>query len=232
VTGKIDAVLPSQDGPIIRDYKSGSIFENYMGSARLIKEAYKDQVGLYAALYATAFGRWPFRLEIVPLFGTPEPVDLDKTASLALVVEARLALESLNSAVAEARSNSVLLQQRLATPSRENCANCPYRPVCAPYQSTRQGARYEEGWPVDVWGKVQELRVLGNSRVLIVINTGTAEARIRGLSSDKTRHPAVQKLQPGDNVAAFNLKSGGSDNAFEESRFTVIYKLSVDSAGM
>jgi len=66
---------------------------------------------------------------------------------------------------------------------------------------------------------------------MIRLNTRDGTSRIRGLTSEEARHPALVNLHPGDEMAAFNLGSTGSDQAFRESQFTTIYRVASDASG-
>lgn len=52
VGGFIDSVQRSAAGPIIRDYKTGSVH----GESAAVKPEYATQLKLYAALYAEQYG--------------------------------------------------------------------------------------------------------------------------------------------------------------------------------
>ena len=170
VRGRIDAVLPSANGPIIRDYKSGAIFESEPGRSPALKADYEAQLRLYAALYATSRGKWPARLEIVPTAGPAHAVNFDEETCLGLLGQARDALREVNRVIARATDPPEDLQTQLATPSPANCAHCPYRPACNPYRRTAAGVQPGGGWPPDVWGQVEDIRQLGNAKFMITVH--------------------------------------------------------------
>jgi hypothetical protein len=223
VRGRIDAVLPSADGPVIRDYKSGAIFESGPGRFPALKTAHETQLRLYAALYAASHGKWPRRLEVVPVAGLAHAVTFDHETCLRLLDQARDALREVNRAVAVAADTPDSLQAQLATPSPANCAHCPYRPACNPYRRTAAAAPPGSGWPKDVWGRAEEVRQLGNSKFMIAVQMRDYRVRIRGLTPAAGRHPALTDLHQGDGVAVYNLESSGSEETLLESQFTVIY---------
>jgi hypothetical protein len=227
VRGRIDAVLPSADGPVIRDYKSGAIFESRLGHSPALKADHEAQLRLYAALYATSRGKWPARLEVVPTAGLAHAVDFDKETCLGLLDQARDTLREVNRVVAGATDTPDSLQAQLATPSPANCAHCPYRPACNPYRRTAAAAQPGSGWPKDVWGRVEDVRQLGNSKFMIAVPMRDYRVRIRGLTPAAGRHPALAGLHQGDSVAVYNLKSSGSEETLLESQFTVIYLVPV-----
>lgn len=221
VKGRIDAVLALDDGILIRDYKSGAVFERVeRGFPRSLKLAYEIQLKLYAALYEEETGEWPFRLEIVPILGGPLAVEFDWEEARNLLREARIALQRVNSNIAEA-DTSEEKQARLARPGASICAFCPYRPGCKPYREARKG----EDWPRDLWGLTVELKMLENqtSLLTLALDDGTT-VRIRGLSPRPDRHPALRDLAPGEYIGAFNLRGSASPQAFIESPGTTLYK--------
>ena len=83
VRGQIDAVIPSDHGPVVRDYKSGAVLERGPSPAP-VKESYAIQLRLYAALYASTTGMWPSRLEIVPILGEAQAVEFDEETCASL----------------------------------------------------------------------------------------------------------------------------------------------------
>lgn len=220
VRGQIDAVLPSRSGPIIRDYKSGAIFVEDTSAQRDLKPEYESQLRLYAALYAESSGSWPVRLEIVPLLGPPQVVSFDEKSCLDLLRVARNQLGTVNRVLTTNR-DPLSMQEELASPSPGNCNFCPYRPGCRPYQrATGTG----EGWPSDVWGSLTSVQRLGNDRAMIHLQRGSRHIRVRGLTDDGIRHPALTRPAVGRDFAAFSLKGSTSSDVYLESRFSVLYR--------
>jgi RecB family exonuclease len=220
IRGRIDAIVLSGNEAVIRDYKSGAIFEASAKHAPILKEAYETQLRMYAALYAQTCGRWPARLEVVPIFGPPQPVDLDEATCTALIDRARAALDDVNRAISMSGSGREL-QQQLATPGAETCSHCTYRPACSSYQAISER---QPPWPNDLWGRLDAITHLADGRLLMAIWCGEQVIRVRGLTAGG-RHPALHLLEPDDPVAIFNLRATGSPTMFTESLFTVIYKM-------
>jgi hypothetical protein len=213
---------------VLRDYKSGQILEDASAQATgAVKEAYEVQLKLYAAIYATAAGVWPARLELVPLQGPVREVTFTAPECQELLQKARESVVTINSIVAN--NPPADAEARLAAPTPRACRYCLYRPFCTAYRRTREhGTAVEDGWPDDLWGTVQEKCVLGNGKMLLTIQPGIPglpQATIRGLSPSPDRHPALPELLPGNTVAVFGLKGGGQSGTFQESPWTVIYRL-------
>ncbi len=225
VRGRIDAVLFSEDGPVIRDYKSGAIFESGPGRSLKLKTNYKVQLELYAALYAASRGRWPARLEVVPLVGPAQLINTTEETCLHLLAQARTLLREVNSAIVATANRPSELQKRLAVPSPTNCSYCPYRPGCTPYRLAASTARQGTAWPKDVWGYIEDIRQLGNSKLLVTVHDQERNVRIRGVTPDAARHPALPQLRRGCSTAFFNLRSAGSENSLLETQFSVIYAM-------
>jgi RecB family exonuclease len=224
--GFIDQVEATAAGPVLRDYKSGHILEPASASqSGSVKEAYEIQMKLYAAIYANMTGVWPARLELVPLQGPVREVIFTATASQALLDQARDMLVRINTIITTNPPDAA--EAMLAAPTPDACRYCLFRPSCLAYRQARDGAA-EDVWPVDLWGKVDEKRVLGNGRILLIIDTHNQQrsrAVIRGLTAGPDRHPALAGLLPGDSVAAFGLRGGGNGSTFQESSWSVIYRL-------
>ena len=221
VRGVIDAVLPNGDGPVIRDYKSGSIFKTTGNDEYHLKEAYQIQLKIYAALYADSFDEWPVRLEVVPLSGEPYIVPFDRTDCTNLVEEARATLKRINKTL-ESHSKS-LLPGLLANPTPETCSYCQYRPACEPYWSAAAESGTDD-WPLDVKGIVEDIKQLGNSKMMMRLLTPSGLVNVPGLSAD-IRHPDLQAIQVGDTAGVFNLRRTRPTAPYSESHLTTIYKL-------
>lgn len=227
VRGRIDAVLPSSEGPVIRDYKSGAILEA-VGHSDVLKESYAMQLRLYAALYFETFGQWPVRLEVLPVAGEAYVVSYSRTEAAGLVLQAKETLHRVNAVIAATAPHDET-QRILANPSGATCMFCSYRPGCLPYRAAARAPGRSGRWPSDAWGTLRRVRDLGNNRRMIELDAGDEVHRVRDLSSDRARHPALQILEPGDPVAVFGLRPTASRVAFTESLFTVIYKETASS---
>jgi hypothetical protein len=225
VQARIDAVLPSPEGPVLKDYKSGAIFVDDSERLPILKVSYEKQLRLYAALYASSKGRWPVRLEVVPLTGIPCSVNFNKKDCSLLLEEAREVLQRVNSTIKQEAHAPQELARRLGAPSPANCAYCPYRPGCVPYRTAVLKSEFLDDWPRDLWGRVGEIQQLGNGKLLITIQRMGDLRRIRGVTAGHYRHPALQLLKVGEALAAFNLRAAGSKEIFLESSYTVLYKL-------
>jgi len=224
--GYIDQVEASPAGPVLRDYKSGHILEaEPVQGATTVKATYEVQLKLYASIYASAVGVWPGRLELVPLHGPVREVAFTDSECQELLRQAREAITSINSLIAE--HPPAKAEAMLATPSPGACRYCVFRPSCGAYRNARERAD-AEGWPEDLWGRVRDKRVLGNGRILLTLEPsapGLPLSAIRGRSPDSSRHPALPDLSPGHDAAVFSLRGCGQGGTFQETAWTVIYRL-------
>lgn len=225
IGGYIDYVAQSQEGAVIRDYKSGDILEENSGK---LKTSYEIQLQLYAALYQATTGKWPARLEIVPLQGSPMFVPFDPQNCTDLLSEATATLKQVNSMLVSFVAVPNEAERQLANPSPSNCRQCTFRPGCVAYQQSRLANRDAGGWPNDVIGTLEEIRKLGNGKLMIIVKTDGGEstlAYIRGVNSKPRRHPALEYLQNQDRIGLFNLSTNNATNTFTESQLAVIYKM-------
>jgi len=229
VGGYIDHVVESRDGPILRDYKSGSIHDAAAGaSANTVKESFVRQMRLYAALYAKTTGSWPAKLELVPLDGASAEIPFDAAVCEVLLEEAISTRGRINSTVVELASRPEDAEVRLASPSAASCRQCLFRPACLPYRQARRNASDDEEWPNDVWGELHEMRELGNGKLLITIRTGPTARdliHIRGITAGSERHAALKHLHQGDLLGVFGLKGVAAAGMLSETPWTVIYKI-------
>jgi PD-(D/E)XK nuclease superfamily len=220
IRGRIDAVLPSAEGPVLRDYKSGGLFDD---GTREVKQEYEVQLKLYAALYADSCGYWPSILELVPLTGPPHALVFESTSCIELLKKATDALHGLNRLI-ETTQTQEDLEADLARPAPKNCSYCQYRPGCRSY---RKAAGASGEWPTDVLGRVSVIQELGNSKYMLTLSTSVGVARIRGLDSKPLRHPALRMLNIGDRVGIFNL-STRTQQVYLETPYTTIYKMETE----
>jgi RecB family exonuclease len=219
--GRIDLVSQTAGGPALKDYKSGAIHAR--GAAtRDLKPEYAIQLKLYAAIYAAMTGTWPERLEVVPIAGPPEEVPFTQEECHHLLLRALQRRDEINAVVGE----DAPLQDRthrLANPDPSVCGYCPYRPHCPPYRAVLREQR-EAAWPMDVWGQLTDIRLLGNGRRLLTINTSKDTTYVRGIDPSPGRHPALDTASPGVAIGCYNLRPGGSPTSFTEGPYTTFYR--------
>jgi hypothetical protein len=234
IRGYIDWIHKSNDSVTLRDYKTGQIAELAPDHKELrVKKAYQDQLKMYAALYASNYGDWPAGLELVPLSGPAMPIPFTTSECSALLDSAELDLQRIDSIAMECSREPEEAERRLATAAAGTCRFCQFRPACSNYHRTRGRDRIMNHlWPCDSWGELREKTLQANGRVSLSIQATypTPELnRIRNLTSDVRRHPAMNLMKPGERVAAYNLKLEAGTHMYTESPFTVLYHMAGES---
>jgi hypothetical protein len=123
-------------------------------------------------------------------------VDFTQNECIKIVEEARDLLLKTNDTIASKSAEE--LPGVLAHPSPLICFYCTYRPACRPYWNEFKFDA--KGWPNDILGIVNEIKILGNSKIILVLRTKNGFANIPGLSP--LRHPMLSELNIGDNARA------------------------------
>ncbi len=228
VGGTIDEIQESDAGAVLRDYKSGYIMTAELErGATEIDRKYSLQLKLYAALFASKYQRWPVRIEIVPLQGPAQVVPFNPSECEALLNQAVSILNELNRRInRQLRSTDQAANDgEFANPTPANCRFCLFRPSCKSYRASRELSGSTD-WPRDIWGTVSEFRLLGNGRLTLAITDRDKKTiRVRGLTATSKRHPAVEVIREGEDVAIFNLRGKIDRGDFTESQSTVIYSV-------
>jgi PD-(D/E)XK nuclease superfamily len=227
VGGFIDRVSVITEGVVLSDYKSGAVleYENKECPGE-VKDAYRIQMELYAALYWQKTGTWPVRLEIVPLQGEPLDVHLDPRHAEHLLDEARAFLRSANDRITAVRAGTADATS-LATPQPEHCRLCLFRPACSAYWIARR--REPAGkWPADVQGVVQESMRSRNGRICLRIAEtdppGSSCMTVRNITDSVDRHPLLNSVIAGTRVAMYGLRHDYRSGDCTETQSTVIYR--------
>lgn len=218
VGGFIDHAYKDDVGIVIRDYKSGYIFES--DAEHAVKEAFALQLRFYAALYSFTFARWPARLELTPTQGPSAIVPFDRAQCVNLTHLAENLLDEINAIVFRTIEKH-LSPMTLASPSAETCYDCAYRPNCTAYNQVERKA--DARWPLDVFGTVKVVKPLMNGQLVVILETSNGTEAIRGISPTG-RHPALMSINTGDGLAIFNLQKSFPDGGLQEGLYTTIYR--------
>lgn len=219
VGGLVDAIISTNTGDIIIDYKTGRI-TGYNGSHESVLEIYRIQLQLYAAIYNSSFGIWPVSLQIVGIDGKSYEIDFDQKDCISLLNEAYHRVTEINSMIADEK-NLRDINDLLSSPSPETCRYCLYRPACKSYLEKNDISPPAE-WPRDIIGTLCEKKILGNGLMLIRVaanNNSSDIITIRGLHPG--RHPALNF--EAERIAVFSMVSDNSPNSFKEGFLTTIY---------
>ncbi len=108
-----------------------------------------------AALFASKQGRWPIKLEVVPLQGPEKDIPFEPAECESLLREATYTLKQVNDQIGQALklSDPEKAAVSFANPSPASCRNCCFRPSCKAYQTARNNLSQNRDWPRDVWGQ-------------------------------------------------------------------------------
>lgn len=226
IGGYIDRATMTKDGVVLSDYKSGAILSFNPGEGfGEMKQAYKEQLELYAALYQIKYGNWPIRLQVVPLQGTPVEVLFDLKESERLLEEASKIFHIINGRIAEIENGGAEITG-LASPHALHCRLCLFRPACQAYWSARQ-LKPQEKWPADVEGFLIETTRLRNRKLCMRIVEGdlssSASITARNLTDSADRHPFLHHISTGSRVAIYGLRHDYHSGDYTETQNTVIY---------
>ncbi len=220
VGGFIDEAYYDQTDLVIRDYKTGAVHGVTPGNGGLLKQDYVLQLKIYAVLFQETHGRWPDRLELVPVAGDAVEVPYKRNDCVGLLGKMREALTRVNAKVSDG-----VPPEQLAQPSPVACAFCEFRPVCKRYKQQR--AENWDGPPADVAGQIQEIARLPNGlRIKLeqdVKREGGLTATLRGIADDTNRHPCLSAVQVGGRLECFNVHWNQGAGVYETSDFTVLY---------
>ncbi len=208
IGGKIDMVKHTREEISIIDYKTGMITDpNQNGD---IKEDYKTQIKMYAALYSMTCGNWPDKLVLMGLNQREYTIPFDKEGCLSIVKSAIVHFDELNN-----RIETGLDAETFATPAPETCRYCVYRPACKSYWTIRG----HNGWPLDFEGVIIENQILGNGLFKVKLDNEGETIVIRGLSPDRHNF-----LNNGYNKAMFfNLNKDTVQGYYKETLMTAGY---------
>jgi len=225
VGGFIDRVIGTGERVILLDYKSGSLYSSPSdeGGRRGLKDRYKVQVKLYAALYHEMEDTWPEELKLVALNGATEQVEHTKEECRELLEEASQLLDRINQQVLEVR-NSDLNPDVLADPSPETCAFCDFRPVCRAYWEERPEGGDAESWPCDLTGNVTTWEAGPNGEIILRLlpSFGKTEKVVHGIEPEVIHGNGTSALTENSEVQLYNLYRQ-SDEVFQGTSYTAVY---------
>ena len=220
IGGYADAIILSNKGTIIRDYKTGLICRiKNEKSAILIDESYELQLKLYAGLYYSMYGTWPISLEIEHIDGTLCSISFSPEECMSLLKEACNLMDNVNTIVEKNNIETDIKMARLSSPSSNNCKFCLFRPYCSPYLKARKINPSLE-WPNDIEGIIKDIRLL-NNRLMLVKLTVHSGATVTVKDLHPQRYPNINNL---DNIVIYSLLSGNDVDTYKEGLFTTIYR--------
>jgi RecB family exonuclease len=221
--GRADMVYESSLGVELVDYKTGNIFDHDEIGNVAIRESYKQQLHLYAAMHHDCTGVWPVRGHLVPLTGEPVTIDIDPAVAEKLAQSALQQMAEFNECVSKATRRA-----ELATPSISACHYCSYKAHCSAF--------WKFSFELGVWGSaahleavVCELNHQENKRrasFLLQVVAGTLPA---GEYTCYASRPEI--LMEGQRVRLINawVNSQFEPQILKIHDYTVIYNLSSET---
>lgn len=127
--GRADCIVRWPDGSyVIRDHKSGSLFEPH---TQVVKKAFFLQLHAYALLAIECFGHPPKHLELVDDKDVTRIIDFDASLADAALDEAYHKLSSIDEVLIAFLDGMDL--ERFSSPSPESCEYCSFKPYCPSY---------------------------------------------------------------------------------------------------
>lgn len=124
VVGRADLIAHGAFGTWIIDYKSG--VEREAGTGKALIHEHKNQLRLYAYLWASSHGEWPTATYLLPFDGPEIEVAVDPPACEEIAKEARRLVGEYNDAFPE---------HPPAAPSPDTCRYCAHVGECLPFRS-------------------------------------------------------------------------------------------------
>ena len=225
--GFIDRASETTEGVVLSDYKSGAVLESGQEKcSRELKQAYRIQMQLYAALYRQRTDTWPVRLEVIPLQGEPIKVVFEPEHAERLLHEAKEFLRAANNRI-DAVQDGTMDTTVLAVALPEHCRLCLFRPACSAYWDARQ-MDIDAKWPSDVRGILEEFTPLRNGKICLRIGQADSPSLssivVRGVTDSLDRHPSLTSMPIGACVAVYGLKRDYRSSDYIETQNTVIYR--------
>ena len=180
---------------------------------------------LYAALYHIKTGRWPVRLEVVPLHGEPVELTYNPKDAECLLAEANRLLRTANARIGEVEGGRANITG-LANPRASTCRFCLFRPACQAYWLARELDPHAK-WPSDVTGVIKAMTHLRNGKVCLRLAKGDSASSpcitVRNLTDTTERHPLLQEGLVGTRVSLYGLDYDYRTGDYTETATTVIY---------
>lgn len=212
LAGRIDHVVWRAGHVEIEDYKTGPLADPAAGDASQLRDAYRRQLLLYAALYWDSTGSWPHVARAVSLDGSEATILVDPPEVLALVDET-LAILSRYNEMAPGNSGP----DQLATPSSQACRWCPYKALCPAFWHA-VSIDWDLGGAVHVAGMIvnNHHSGAGGHALEVQVTGGTLPDGIywlRGLTAE--RFPDIADFKRGCSIRILAARLAGPATPFE-----------------
>ena len=223
LTGQLDAVLVTERGVVIRDYKTGKIYED--DDATVVKTAYQGQLRLYALLYQRTQDRWPDRLQLVDARSNVVDIPFTPEECESLFATLRDSLHTLSEQIRQVQMGSLALSA-VAQPG-DACKWCQHRPACPAHRELIERPPSERTGDVDIYGVLRKVTTGRQGLVSLDIEQRDAHTTVSHLDPSESRNPALSVLSPGDSVAVFDARQNESQ-PLRAGANTIVYKVNVE----
>jgi len=210
IAGSIDHMLRIGNYVKLLDTKTGEI-NNDEGQ---VKDSYKEQLKLYAYLYAEEFGKYPQELSVRDLNQNETAIPFTNDECDALAKEAKSLLESINRSVVNNDTD------KLARPEIELCNSCLYRPACKYHWNTQ--IEDSTNSFTDVKGVLISLNQYRNGAINITLESIGAELTITSLENVNLESLQILK---GKDIGVYNVIKSDLDTIYKSTKWTTIYEV-------
>jgi hypothetical protein len=224
IRGKIDLVEHRANGWVLVDYKSGDVTEIEDDGSSQIKESYKVQLMLYAALLQEVHNIRVQKAVLKTLDGEEHEVEIDANRANEVADQARQLLKEFNSAVAGSQPSALGLPLPVDHASHSfGCFGCLYRPKCPAYKAAKRLSTAEKPWPRDAIGTVDEIIQTSQKTHLVIRSLDESQQVIVEFRDCTDRHPLLRVIKRSDLIGIFDFARGRAAN-YGGSR-TCIYRM-------
>ena len=219
ITGKIDCVRRIGDEVHLVDYKSGRVTDD----TGQVKDEYRRQLTLYAALYEQQYQVLPSHLALIDVYGEELPIDVDASEIRSTLEHAKHAADSWQRSIPSGDLTLQVIQNAVeAHPATETCRQCAARHHCHAHRRRldADGAMCLDNETVrrsswDLSGLVMDMHATSTARNLrLQVNSTTIWVR----------HGGESPIREGDRVRVYAAQSVGeadADNASMPPRVTM-----------
>lgn len=202
--GIADKIIVDGDYFDIVDYKSGHVVDD----AGNIKEEYRVQLHLYAAMYQTQSMGTPRKLSLIDIAGDYYDVPYDEAFGKSLLADVQTALSQLNQTV---RSQDFV---GYAKPELMMCPNCGCRHIC----------KYREIPPDSIFQTFTGIVKAIPSTNMYVLEAGTQTLYISGLDVYNVDNPQDYIGKTLTFVNVIRSSQIADDNTYKTTEYTLVYE--------
>lgn len=202
--GIADKIIVDGDYFDIVDYKSGHVVDD----AGNIKEEYRVQLHLYAAMCQTQSMGTPRKLSLIDIAGDYYDVPYDEAFCKSLLVDVQTALSQLNQTI---RSQDFV---GYAKPELMMCPNCGCRHIC----------KYREIPPDSIFQTFTGIVKAIPSTNMYVLEAGTQTLYISGLDVYNVDNPQDSIGKTLTFVNVIRSSQIADDNTYKTTEYTLVYE--------